>query len=77
MSALRDVGYGISLGPLPLVVWIGLVAILIMIVAAALASLKKQVPLFRKVSVRAHRAMAGVGIVLALAHLVIGLSAHV
>ncbi len=76
MKALQSFGYGTSLGPFPVVVWFGLAALLLMIVAATIAGLKKQVPAFRKVSVRAHRALAGAGIVLALVHLVLGLSTY-
>jgi hypothetical protein len=76
MEALRDFGYGTSLGPFPVVVWFGFAAILLMILAATVAGLKKQVPLFRKVSVRAHRVLAGSGIALALVHLVLGLSSY-
>lgn len=76
MSALRDFGYGLSLGPFPVVVWFGLIALVLMVAAAGIAGLKKQVPALRKVSVRAHRATAGAGILLALVHLVLGLSSY-
>lgn len=76
MKALQSFGYGTSLGPFPVVVWFGFAAILLMVLAAGFAGLKKQVPAFRKVSVRAHRAMAGAGIFLALVHLVLGLSTY-
>jgi hypothetical protein len=77
MNALREFGYGLSLGPFPVVVWFGLAALLLMVLAAGIAGLKKQVPALRKVSVRTHRAMAVAGIVLALVHLVLGLSSYV
>lgn len=77
MNALREFGYGHNLGPLPMVVWIGLLALLLMILAAGIAGLKKQVPVFRKVSVRVHRWIAIVGILLALLHLAIGLSTYI
>lgn len=76
MKALQSFGYESSLGPFPVVVWFGLAALVFMIVAAGLAGLKKQVPAFRKVSVRVHRALAGFGIALALVHLVLGLSTY-
>ncbi len=76
MGALRDFGYGVSLGPFPVVVWVGLAALVFMILAAGIAGLKKQVPALRKVSVRAHRAMAVTGVLLALVHLVLGLSSY-
>lgn len=77
MDALRSFGYGISLGPFPVVVWFGLAALLLMVVTAAIAGLKKQVPAFRRVSVRAHRALAIGALVLALVHLALGLSVYV
>jgi hypothetical protein len=77
MEALRDFGYGTSLGPFPVVVWFGLAALLLFLAAATIAGLKKQVPLFRRISVRVHRAMAIVGLVLALFHLVLGLSTYI
>jgi hypothetical protein len=77
MEALRDFGYGTSLGPFPVVVWFGLAALLLFLAAATIAGLKKQVPLFRRISVRVHRAMAIAGLVLALFHLVLGLSTYI
>ncbi len=77
MSALREFGYGISLGPLPVVVWFGIAALFSLVTAALIAGLKKQIPLFRKVSVRGHRAIGLVGVCLALFHLVLALSIYI
>jgi hypothetical protein len=76
MTTLRDFGYGHSLGPFPVVVWVGLAALLLFFTAALIAGLKKRVPLFRHVSVKGHRAIALGGLLLALFHLVLGLSTY-
>ncbi len=76
MAALRAFGYGHSLGPFPVVVWFGIAALVFFLTAALLAGLKKQVPLFRKVPVRAHRAIALVGFAFAVIHLLLGLSTY-
>ncbi len=76
MGTLRSFGYGTALGPFPVVVWFGLAALILFLAAATMAGLKKQMPLFRRVSVRAHRAIALGGFVLALLHLLLGLSAY-
>jgi hypothetical protein len=47
-----------------------------LILAAGIASLKKQIPALRRVSVRVHRGLAIAGLVLALFHLVLGLSVY-
>ncbi len=77
MEALRQFGYGTSLGPFPTVVWFGLAALVVFLAAAGIAGLKKHVPLFRRVSVRAHRTIALVGLALALFHLLLALSSYV
>jgi hypothetical protein len=76
MDALRSFGYGMSLGPFPVVVWFGFAAMVLFLAAAGIASLKKQVPLFRRVSVRVHRAMAVVALLLALVHLALALTTY-
>jgi len=77
MNALQEFGYGTQLGPFPVVVWFGLAALVLFVAAALIAGLKKQVSLFRRVSIRGHRAIALVGLVFALVHLVLGLSTYV
>lgn len=77
MDALRSFGYGSSLGPFPVVVWFGLVGLLLLVVAAASAGMKKHVPFLRRVSVRAHRLIATVGLLLAIVHLLMGLSIYI
>jgi hypothetical protein len=77
MDALRDFGYGNSLGPFPVVVWFGFAALALLLAAAIIVGLKKQVPVFRRVSVRAHRAMAVIALLLALVHLVLALTTYV
>lgn len=77
MEALRSFGYGTSLGPFPVVVWFGFATLVLLILAAAIASLKKQIPALRRVSVRVHRGLAIVALSLAIVHLVLGLSAYV
>ncbi|MEW5825302.1 MAG: hypothetical protein AB1778_00560 [Candidatus Bipolaricaulota bacterium] len=77
MDALRSFGYGTVLGPFPVVVWFGLVALVLMVLAAGSASLKRRIPALRRVSVGAHRLMASVGLLLALVHLVLALTVYV
>jgi hypothetical protein len=77
MEALRSFGYGTSLGPFPVAVWFGFATLVLLILAAGIASLKKQIPALRRVSVRVHRGLAIAGLVLALFHLVLGLSVYV
>jgi hypothetical protein len=77
MEALRQFGYAMLLGPFPVVVWFGFTALVLFLAAASIASLKKQVPLFRRVSVRVHRAMAVVALLLALFHLLLALTTYI
>jgi len=77
MEALRSFGYGTSLGPFPVVVWFGFATLVFLILAAGIASLKKQIPALRRVSVRVHRGLAIAALTLALFHLVLGLSVYV
>jgi hypothetical protein len=76
MEALRSFGYGTSLGPFPVVVWFGFATLVLLILAAGIAGLKKQIPVLRRVSVQVHRGLAIAGLVLALFHLVLGLSVY-
>jgi hypothetical protein len=46
------------------------------VLTAGIASLKKQVPALRRVSVRVHRGLAIASLVLALFHLALGLSVY-
>ena len=76
MSAIRDIAYGSSLGPFPVVVWIGFATYLLLLLTAALAGLKRQIKALRRVPVSVHR---GLGVATALAatfHLLLGLSAY-
>jgi DMSO/TMAO reductase YedYZ heme-binding membrane subunit len=75
MEALRSFG-GTSLGPFPIVVWFGFATLVLLIVTAGIASLKKQIPALRRVSVRVHRGLAIAALALALFHLVLGLSVY-
>jgi len=77
MEALRSFGYGTSLGPFPVVVWFGFATLVLLTLAAGIASLKKQIPALRRVSVRVHRGLAIAALALALFHLVLGLSVYV
>jgi len=77
MEALRSFGYGTSLGPFPVVVWFGFVTLVLLLLTAGLAGLKKQIPALRRVSVRVHRGLAMMALVLGLFHLLLGLSAYV
>ena len=76
MEALRSFGYGTSLGPFPGVVWFGFATLVLLLLTAGIAGLKKQIPVLRRVPVRVHRLMALVSLVLALFHLVLGLSIY-
>jgi len=76
MEALRSFSYGTSLGPFPVVVWFGFATLVFLILAAGIASLKKQIPALRRVSVRVHRGLAIAALTLALLHLVLGLSVY-
>ncbi len=77
MEALRSFGYGTSLGPFPIVVWFGFATLLLLLLTAGIAGLKKQIPVLRRVPVRIHRMMAVIGLVVALFHLLLGLSVYV
>ncbi len=76
MEALRSFGYGTSLGPFPVVVWFGFATLVLLLLTAGTVGLKKQIPALRRVPVRVHRLMAMVSLVLALFHLVLGLSIY-
>jgi hypothetical protein len=76
MEALRSFGYGTSLGPFPVVVWFGFATLVLLVLTAGIASLKKQVPALRRVSVKVHRGLAIASLVLALFHLALGLSVY-
>lgn len=77
MEALRSFGYGTSLGPFPVVVWLGFATLLLLLLTAGIAGLKKQIPVLRRVPVRIHRMVAVIGLVVALFHLLLGLSVYV
>ncbi len=77
MGFLRDVAFGTIWGPFPVVVWIGLATYVLLLLAGALAGLKRQIKTLRRVPVAVHRGLAVAAIVLATFHLVLGLSAYV
>lgn len=77
MNTLRTVAFGATWGPFPVVVWIGFATYLLLLVTAALASLKRYVKPLRRVSVSVHRSLAVVTALLATFHLLLGLSAYV
>ncbi|MDD4903890.1 MAG: hypothetical protein PHV11_03480 [Candidatus Bipolaricaulis sp.] len=76
MDFLRSVAYGTAWGPFPVVVWVGFATYFLLLVTAALASLKRHVKPLRRVPVSVHRGLGILTALLATFHLLLGLSAY-
>jgi DMSO/TMAO reductase YedYZ heme-binding membrane subunit len=74
---IRSLAYGHSLGPFPVVVWVGLATYAMFLCAATLVSLKRWSAALRRVPVKVHRRLAIVALALATAHLILALSIYI
>ena len=77
MRVFSDIAYGAYLGSLPMIAVIGLLTYIGLLTTAILASGKKWSRRLRRVPVKAHRALAGLTLVLATLHLLMGISLYV
>ncbi len=77
MSFFSNLAYGTYLGPLPMIALVGLATYAMILITAVLASGKKWSKRLRRVPVKVHRALAGLAIVLASLHLLMGISNYV
>lgn len=76
MDTLAGWAYGITWGPFPLVVLLGFLTYALFGATAVLVSLKRYIRPLRRVSIKVHRWLAIIALVIAAVHLVFGLSAY-
>jgi len=76
MQSLREIAYGTYLGPFPMIALVGFVAYGLFFATALVTGLKRWVPAFRRVSIRTHRLMAMVALLVATFHLLLGIAAY-
>jgi hypothetical protein len=74
---IRNLAYGHTLGPFPVVAWVGLATYALFLSAAALAFLKRWSKRMRRIPLKVHRRVAYAAIILAAIHLVFALSIYV
>lgn len=77
MSFFRDLAYGTSLGPFPMIAVIGFATYAIILTTAILGLGKRWSKKLRRAPFKVHRRMGFISILLATIHLLMGVSAYV
>ena len=77
MDFFRDLAYGTTLGPFPMIAGAGLATYLMILATAILGLGKRWSKKLRRVPFKIHRRMGILSLLLATIHLLMGVSAYV
>jgi hypothetical protein len=77
MGFLRELAYGVYLGPLPIIAIVGLVTYTLVVTAAFLAWARRWSKTVRRVPMKFHRRMGLIAAAVATFHLLLGISIYV
>ena len=77
MNALFDLAYGTSLGPFPMIAWVGFLTYAVILTASFLAAGRRWSARLRRVPLRVHKALGILSVIVATLHLLMGVSAYI